>query len=140
MEKKLLITLPCNILELANKLKMFDRHDVVVCQYDGDGDSLYVNMNQVMEECEKPNAKPKDITKCKYRFGCHCGHETVTIKESEIRRSLSGMSPFICPFKDGNECKYYEPKSTDPIQQTNNFVQTLEAANKATEGSQMVFK
>ena len=80
MEKKLLITLPCNIMELANKIKMFDRHDVVVCQYDGDGDSLYI----------------------------------ISVEEKKVK--------------------------PDPIQQTNNFVQTLEAANKATEGSQMVFK
>lgn len=125
-------------MELANKLKMFDRHDVVVCQYDGDGDSLYVYVNKFMEESEKPNAKPKDISKCKHLLGCYCGSETV--KDYGSMRILNGRSPMICPFKDGNECQDYEPKSTDPIQQTNKFVQTLEAANKATEGSKMVFK
>ena len=80
MANKLLITLPCNIRELKEKLDKFDRCDVVICQYDGEGDSLYVV--PVMEDLKKP----------------------------------------------------------DPVQQTNEFVQKLEAANKATEGSQMVFK
>ena len=60
--------------------------------------------------------------------------------ESGSRRILSGMSPLFCPFKDGHECKYYEPMRTDPIQQTNNFVQTLEAAYETSKGSQMRFK
>jgi len=80
MANKLLITLPCNIWQLKDKLDKFDKCDVVICQYDGDGDSLYVV--PVMEDLEKP----------------------------------------------------------DPVQQTNEFVKKLEAANKATEGSQMVFK
>lgn len=111
MEKKLLITLPCNILELANKLKMFDRHDVVVCQYDGDGDSLYVYVNKVMDESENPNAKPKDISKCKHLLGVHCGSETV--KDYGSMRILNGRSPLICTFKDGNECKDYETKEQE---------------------------
>ena len=113
MPKKLLITLPCNIMELSNKIKLFDRHDVVVCNYDGDGDSLYVYVNQVMEECEKPNAKPKDTSKCKHRIGCHCGSETV--KDYGSWAIMNGGSPIICPFKDGNECKDYEPKETDSV-------------------------
>lgn len=80
MPKKLLITLPCNVGPLRSALEKFDKYDVVICQYDGDGDSLYVV--PVMEILEDPN----------------------------------------------------------PVQQTNEFVQKLEAANKATEGSQMVFK
>ena len=80
MANKLLITLPCNIWALKEKLDKFDRCDVVISQYDGEGDSLYVV--PVMEDLKKP----------------------------------------------------------DPVQQTNEFVQELEAANKATEGSQMVFK
>ena len=113
MGKKLLITLPCNIMELANKIKMFDRHDVVVSQYDGDGDSLYVYVNQVMEESEKPNVKPKDIIKCKYRFGCHCGNEREKDLDFRSRQIPSVMSLCICPFKDGNECKCYEPKEQE---------------------------
>ena len=42
MNKKLLITLPCSIRQLKAKLDNFDGCDVVVCNYDGDGDSLYV--------------------------------------------------------------------------------------------------
>ena len=80
MGNKLLITLPCNIWALKEKLDKFDRWDVVICQYDGDGDSLYVV--PVMDDSKKP----------------------------------------------------------DPVQQANEFVLKLEAANKATEGSQMVFK
>ena len=80
MADKLLITLPCTIRELKAKIDNFDSCDVVVCRYDGDGDSLYVV--PVMEDLKKP----------------------------------------------------------DPVQQTNEFVQKLEAANKETEGSQMVFK
>ena len=80
MADKLLITLPCTIRELKAKIDNFDSCDVVVCRYDGDGDSLYVV--PVMEDLKKP----------------------------------------------------------DPVQQTNEFVQKLEAANKATEGSQMIFK
>lgn len=80
MDDKLLITLPCSIRELKDKLEQFDTYDVVVCRYDGDGDSLYVV--PVMDDLKKP----------------------------------------------------------DPVQQTNEFVQKLEAANKATEGSQMIFK
>lgn len=80
MANKLLITLPCNIWELKEKIDKFDRCDVVISQYDGEGDSLYVV--PVMDDLKKP----------------------------------------------------------DPVQQTNEFVQKLEAANKATEGSQMIFK
>lgn len=80
MANKLLITLPCNIWQLKEKLDKFDRFDVVISQYDGEGDSLYVV--PVMDDLEKP----------------------------------------------------------DPVQQANEFVQVLEAANKATKGSQMVFK
>ena len=80
MANKLLITLPCNIWELKEKLDKFDRCDVVISQYDGEGDSLYVV--PVMDDLKNP----------------------------------------------------------DPVQQTNEFVQKLEAANKATEESQMFFK
>lgn len=45
-----------------------------------------------------------------------------------------------CPFHDGNDCKEYEQKTQDSVSQTIEFVQKLEAANKTTEGSQMVFK
>lgn len=51
MPKKLLISLPCNIRELKAKVDSFDSCDVVMCQYDGDGDSLYVI--PVAEEQEK---------------------------------------------------------------------------------------
>lgn len=80
MENKLLISLPCTIREIKTKIDNFDSCDVVVCQYDGDGDSLYI----------------------------------IPVEEEKVK--------------------------PDPIQQTNNFVQTLEAENKATEGSKMVFK
>lgn len=80
MADKLLITLPCSIRELKDKLEQFDKYDVVVCKYDGDGDSLYVV--PVMEPLEKQN----------------------------------------------------------PVQQTNEFVQKLEAAYEASKGSQMRFK
>ena len=80
MSDKLLITLPCSIRELKDKLEQFDKYDVVVCKYDGDGDSLYVV--PVMEPLEKPN----------------------------------------------------------PVRQTNEFVQKLEAAYEASKGSQMRFK
>ena len=80
MANKLLITLPCNIWALKEKLDKFDRWDVVICQYDGEGDSLYVV--PVMDDSKKP----------------------------------------------------------DPVQQANEFVLKLEAATKATKGSQMVFK
>lgn len=55
MADKLLITLPCSIRELKDKLEQFDKYDVVVCKYDGDGDSLYVV--PVMEPDEEPNGK-----------------------------------------------------------------------------------
>lgn len=80
MADKLLITLPCSIRELKDKIEQFDKYDVVVCKYDGDGDSLYVV--PIMEPQEKPN----------------------------------------------------------PVQQTNEFVQKLEAAYEASKGSQMRFK
>ena len=80
MANKLLITLPCNIWALKEKLDKFDRWDVVICRYDGEGDSLYVV--PMMDDSKKP----------------------------------------------------------DPVQQANEFVLKLEAANKATEGSQMIFK
>lgn len=51
MENKLLITLPCNIWELKEKIDKFDRCDVVICRYDGEGDSLYVV--PVMEDLKK---------------------------------------------------------------------------------------
>ena len=88
MSKKLLITLPCNVGPLRSALEKFDKCDVVVCQYDGDGDSLYVS--PIMGPLEKPKPESKDIT--------------------------------------------------DPVRKINEFVQTLEAANKATEGSQMIFR
>ena len=136
MADKLLITLPCNIRELKAKIDSFDSCDVVMCKYDGDGDSLYVISD--CEDTEKSHAEPKDITKCTHRVGGCCGHPTMI--ESGKRRILAGMRPLFCPFEDGNECKYYEPMRTDPIQQTNNFVQTLEAAYEASKGSQIRFK
>lgn len=80
MPNKLILSLPCSIRELKAKLDNFDELDVVVCKYDGDGDSLYVV--PVMEPLEKQN----------------------------------------------------------PVQQTNEFVQKLEAAYEASKGSQMRFK
>ena len=53
MADKLLITLPCTIRELKAKIDNFDSCDVVVCRYDGDGDSLYVV--PVMEDSKKPD-------------------------------------------------------------------------------------
>lgn len=136
MGNKLLITLPCRIEELKERLDECDKHDIVICQYDGDGDSLYVSSS--MEPLEKPKSGAKDIRECKYFLGCHCNNDKV--KEFGSRRIMSGLGPFICPFHDGNDCKEYEPKETDSVRMTNEFVQKLEAASKATEGSQMVFK
>ena len=123
MTKKLLITLPCNIRDLKAKLDNFDRCDVVVSQYDGEGDSLYVV--SVMEEKENPN----DTLECEHRIGVHC-HKDELIDEL----------PFICPFKDGKECRWFEPKKKDPVQAVNEFVQKLETAHEASKGSQLVFK
>lgn len=41
MPKKLLITLPCDVGQLQSALEKFDKCDVVVTRYDGEGDSLY---------------------------------------------------------------------------------------------------
>lgn len=136
MANKLLITLPCRIEELKERLAECDKSDIVICQYDGDGDSLY--MSSSMEPLEKPKPESKDIRDCKYFLGCHCNNDKV--REFGSRQIMSGLSPFICPFHDGNDCKEYEQKPQDSVSQTIEFVKTLEAANKATEGSQMVFK
>lgn len=53
MAYKLLITLPCSIRDLKAKLENFDRCDVVVSRYDGEGDSLYVV--PVMGDVENPD-------------------------------------------------------------------------------------
>ena len=136
MGNKLLITLPCRIEELKERLDEYDKHDIVICQYDGDGDSLYVSSS--MELLEKPKPESKDISECKYFLWCYCKNDKV--REFGSRQIMSGLSPLICPFHDGNDCKEYKPKETDSVRKTNEFVQTLEAAHKATEGSQMVFK
>lgn len=136
MANKLLITLPCRIEELKERLDECDKFDIVICQYDGDGDSLYVSSS--MEPLEKPKPESKDIRECKYFLGCHCNNDKV--KEFGSRRIMSGLGPFICPFHDGNDCKEYEQKPQDPISQTNEFVQKLEAAYEASKGSQLVFK
>lgn len=136
MADKLLITLPCNVWELKGRLEKLDRGDVVICQYDGDGDSLYVV--PVMEDLEKPKSEPKDIRECRYFLGCHCDNDKV--KEFGSRRIMSGLGPFICPFHDGNDCKEYKPKTQNPVSQTNEFVQNLEAVSEASKGSQLVFK
>ena len=131
MNQKLLITLPCRIEELKERLDECDKHDIVICQYDGDGDSLYVSSS--MEPLEKPKPESKDIRECKYFLGCHCNNDKV--KEFGSRQIMSGLSPFICPFHNGNDCKEYEQKTQDPVSQTNEFVKTSEAASNATRGS-----
>ena len=144
MTNKLLITLPCRIEELKERLDECDKHDIVICQYDGDGDSLDVSSS--MEPLEKPKPESKDISECKYFLGCHCNNDKV--REFGSRQIMSGLSPFICPFHDGNDCKEYEPK-TEPNGKKEpringltipEYVRTMERAHEATKNSKLVFK
>lgn len=62
---KLVITLPCTVRELAEKLKGFDRDDVLVCRYDGNGDSLYASLTEPLCQSQKEEAARtlRDCTK-----------------------------------------------------------------------------
>lgn len=62
---KLVITLPCTVRELAEKLKGFDRDDVLVCRYDGNGDSLYASLTEPLCQSQKDEAARtlRDCTK-----------------------------------------------------------------------------
>ena len=107
MEHKLLITFPCKVGELLDKIQSavadeLDKHEICTAGYDGDGDAIFVTQDYL----PKSKQEPKDVLKCKNRIGMHCNSPTV--REFGAQQILMGRSPLICPFKDGNECKDYE--------------------------------
>lgn len=144
MNGQLLVTLPCNVRELKARLEKCNWYDVIICKYDGDGDSLFVSPS--METLEKPKSESKNIRDCKYLLGCYCDNDKV--KEFGSMQIMSGLSPFICPFHDGNDCKEYEPK-TEPNGKKEpringltipEYVRAMERAHEATKNSNLVFK
>ena len=113
MEKKLLITFPCKVGELLDKIQSavadgLDKHEICTCGYDGNGDCVFITQDYLPKPKPKqePKREPKDILKCIHRIGMHCNHPKV--REYGSRQILAGGSPLICTCKDGNDCNGYE--------------------------------
>ena len=108
MEKKLLITFPCTVGELLDKIQSavadgLDKHEICMARYDGDGDAIFVTQDYL----PKPKQEPQDPLKCINRIGIWCNSPKVREQPGRI---VYGVSPLVCPFKDGNDCKEYETK------------------------------
>ena len=109
MEHKLLITFPCTAGQLLDKIQSavadgLDTHEICTAGYDGNGDAIFVTQDYL----PKPKQEPKDPLKCRNRIGMWCNSPSPTVREYGAQQILHGISPLICPFKDGNDCKDYE--------------------------------
>ena len=112
MERKILITFPCTAGQLLDKIQAavangLDKHEICTAGYDGNGDCIFVTQDYL----PKQKQEKKDISKCKHKICIFCCNEK--IKKYNQQQMNIGGTPFVCPFKDGNECKEYESLNVD---------------------------